>query len=179
PMKGFITKLDLVVGESIDQTHMALEIIDPENFLLNISIFSKDIGSLLTGQQVYFYEPNKKETIYEASLTYVGKTINHDTKTVNCIARLNPSDRNKFVNNSFVETKIVTCQRETVALPAGAVIEDNDQYYVLIKIDENETRYIFRKTLVKTGVFQNDLVEILNENLENVLIDGVSNLTIN
>ncbi|MDX2414911.1 MAG: efflux RND transporter periplasmic adaptor subunit, partial [Bacteroidales bacterium] len=169
PIKGFISKLDLVVGESIDQTHMVIEIIDPENFLLNISVFRKDIGSLLTGQQVYFYEPNKKETIYKASLTHVGKTIDNDTKTVVCIARLNPSDRNKFVSNSFVETKIVTCQRETVALPAGAVIEDSDQYYVLIKLDENETRYIFRKTLVKTGVFQNNLVEILNENLENVL----------
>lgn len=179
PIKGFITKLDLVIGESIDQTHMVIEIMDPENFLLNISVFRKDIGALLTGQQVYFYESNNKETIYKASLTYVGKTIDQDTKTVVCIARLNPSDRNKFLSNSFVETKIVTCQRETIALPAGAIIKDNDQYYVLIKIDENETRYIFRKTLVKTGVFQNNLVEILNENLENVLIDGVYNLNIN
>lgn len=176
PIKGYVTQLDLVVGQSVEPTDMILEIIDTELFQLSINVFRKDLMALVPGQVVNFYEPGNKTREFEAVLSNVGKTISTETKTVQCVSTLKPSDRGTFVNNAFVEAEIITCKREVVALPGSSVTEEEGRYYALILVEKNESQYKFRKTLLKTGILQNDFVEILDESLENVLIKGAYSL---
>lgn len=178
PIQGYVTKQNLVLGQYIEPQRMVMEIINMDKLQLNIYVFEKDLKDMVIGQQVIFFDPVDMNRIFEAKLSHIGKSINPDTKTVQCIAQLMSDDRSAFVNNMFVETEIITCQREAPAIPSEALIKEEDRYYVLSRIDEKDGNLILRKTPVNIGVVTEEYAEVLDEGLKNILIVGAYNLSV-
>jgi cobalt-zinc-cadmium efflux system membrane fusion protein len=176
PIQGFVIKQDLVLGQFIEPQATVMELIDIDKLQLNIHVFEKDLKDMATGQQVRYYDPDDLERVFEATLSHIGKSIDPDTKTVMCIAQLKPADRNTFVNSLFVETQIITCQREAPAIPGQALIKEEGLYYVLALAGEREENLIFRKIPVNIGVVQPEYAEVLDEGLKDILIEGGYNL---
>ncbi len=98
------------------------------------------------------------------------------TKTVQCIAQVKAEDRGAFVNNLFVETSIVTCLREAMAIPESALIREPDRDFVWIRVNEEGDQMTFRKIPVQTGVTRGGHTEILEEGLSEILLEGAYNL---
>ena len=176
PIDGYITDLFFEVGEFIDANNTIVEIIDPNQLQLDISVFKQDIENLSKGLTVKFYDPDKPGEIYEAVLSQVGQTIDVESRTIHCTASLKTKDRTNFINNTFVETVIVTCSREALSLPGSAILEEDGKNFVLILAGEKGNDLIFKKQLVNTGVVQGNYIEILDENLTDVLTEGIFNL---
>lgn len=176
PLKGYVTKQDLVLGQFIEPDETVLELIDPDQLLLQLNLFENDLNDLAVGQTVNYFKPDNPEHIYRARLTHLGKSIDPVSRTVLCLAEIRPEDRSQFVNHLFVEASIITCQRETLAIPDQALIEEAGKYFLLILAEENEDLMIFHKTLVQVGVIQRDFAEILDEGLHGILLEGVYNL---
>ncbi len=153
-----------------------MELIDIDQLQLNIHVFEKDLKDMAVGQQVLYYDPDDMERVFEATLSHIGKSIDPDTKTVMCIAQLKPADRSAFVNSLYVETQIITCQREAPAIPGQALIKEEGLYYVLALVGEREENLIFRKIPVNLGVVQQEYAEVLDEGLKDILIEGGYNL---
>jgi len=80
------------------------------------------------------------------------------------------------VNNLFVETSIVTCQREAMAIPESALIREPDRDFVWIRVNEEGDQMTFRKIPVQTGVTLGGHTEILEEGLSEILLEGAYNL---
>ena len=177
PIHGVAIKQDLVLGQFVEPQATVMELVDVDQLRLNIHVFEKDLKVMATGQQVLYYDPDDMNRIFEATLSHIGKSIDQDTRTVLCIARLIPADRSHFVNGQFVETEIITCQRESSAIPEQALIKDEDRYYVLILVGEDNTHYIFRKMPVSIGVIQQGYAEVLDKGLKKVLTEGSYNLS--
>ncbi|MDA3823681.1 MAG: hypothetical protein PF450_13865, partial [Bacteroidales bacterium] len=59
---------------------------------------------------------------------------------------------------------------------SSALIDEDNRYYVLIKIEENDKEFIFRKVPLKTGTIQKEIAEVLEEDLNNVLVKGIYDL---
>jgi cobalt-zinc-cadmium efflux system membrane fusion protein len=178
PIQGFVTKQDLVLGQFIEPQAMVMELIDIDKLQLNIHVFEKDLKDMAIGQQVLYYDPDDMERVFEATLSHIGKSIDPDTKTVMCIAQLKPADRNAFVNNLYVETQIITCQREAPAIPGQALIKEEGLYYVLALVGEREENLILRKIPVNLGVVLQEYAEVLDQGLKDILIEGGYNLQI-
>ncbi len=176
PIDGYITNLFFEVGEFIDANNTIVEIIDPNQLQLDISVFKQDIDNLAKGQTVRFYDPDKPEMIYEAVLSQIGQTIDVESRTIHCTANINTKDRVSFINNTFVETEITTLSREAYSLPESAILEENGKSLVLTRAGETGDNIIFKKSIVKTGISQGGFIEILNEELSDVLTEGVYNL---
>ena len=176
PMNGYITKQNLVVGEFIEPQATVMELIDPDQMRLNIHVFEKDLKEMVTGQQVLYYDPDDQAQKYEASLSHIGKSIDQETRTVLCIAQLKPSDRKIFVNNLYVQTEIITCQREAPAVPNQALIKEDDWHFVLQLADEKNGDLIFHKIPVHPGVTMPEHTEILDKGLTDILVQGGYNL---
>jgi cobalt-zinc-cadmium efflux system membrane fusion protein len=177
PIQGFVTKQDLVLGQFIEPQAMVMELVDIDQLQLNIHVFEKDLNEMKTGQKVLYYDPDDIDRVFEATLSHIGKSIDEDTKTVLCIAQLKPADRSAFVNRQYVETGIITCQREAPAIPEQALMKEEGRYYVLTLIGEKEENFIFRMILVHVGVIQQDYAEVLDEGLKDILIEGGYNLS--
>lgn len=176
PIDGYITELFFEVGEFIDANKTIVEIIDPDQLQLDIRVFKKDIDSLSKGQTVQFYDPDKPEKIYEAVLLQIGQTIDMESRTIHCTAGLKTKDRVNFINNTFVETEIITCSRQAPSLPESSLFTEEGKYFVLTLAGQNDKELVFKKTPVNTGTILKGLVEILDKDISDVLVEGVYNL---
>jgi len=175
PIPGTITHQELVLGQFLDPQTTVMEVVDGRKLQLSLRVFEQSLEELAIGQVVQFNTPDHPETVYEGILSHVGKSIDPDTKTVHCIARLDPDTGENFVNNLFVETRIITCKREVRAVPENAVTKEPDYDFVWTLLDETEEGFVFRKTPVQTGVTREGYTEILDEDLSSVLLVGAYN----
>ena len=175
PIKGFVTKQELVLGQFVGPEDDVMELVDTDLLQLNIHVFERDLKNLDKNQEVFFYDPNSPEFLYQAVLTQVGKSIDNETKTVQCIAKI-ISDKRDLVNGLFVETEIVTCEREALAIPAEAFIQEDGLYFVLALQSEDEGTMYFKKIPVQLGVIQGEYGEILEEELKDILLKGGYNI---
>ncbi len=177
PIQGYLTRQDLVLGQYVEPQMMVMEVINPDQFRLNIEVFEKDLKDMVIGQQVIFYDPVDRNRMFKATLSHIGKSLNPETKTVQCIAQLSPADRRTFVDNMFVEAEIITCFREALAIPSEALKKEEDRYFVLVKVDEKEGKLILRKTPVRIGVVMEEFAEVLDEGAKDILVEGAYNLS--
>jgi len=176
PIQGFVTKQDLVLGQFIESQATVMELINLDQLQLNIHVFEKDLKDMVVGQTVHYYTPDNREHVFEATLSHIGKSIDPDSKTVLCIAQIKAPDGTALVNRLFVETEIITCQREASAIPSQALIREENRYYVLSLVDERGENLIFRKLPVNIGVVLQEYAEVLDEGLKDILIEGAYNV---
>lgn len=176
PISGTLTHLDLVLGQFIDPQTTVMEVVDTRKLQLSLRVFEPDLEEVIPGQMVHFNTPDQPERVFEAILSHVGKSIDPETKTVHCIARLAPAIAEKLVNNLFVTSRIITCERETLAIPENALIREPDRDFVWILLEEKGEQLIFRKIPVHTGPTRDGYTEVLDEDLSSVLLVGAYNL---
>ncbi len=80
------------------------------------------------------------------------------------------------MNNLYVESRIVTCQREAMAIPEQALISEPDRAYVWTIVNRSEEQIIFRKVPVHTGATRHGFTEVLDADLKDVLLEGAYSL---
>jgi len=172
PIGGYVTGLDLRMGQVIQPGLIVAQVIDLYQMQLELAVFEKDLDMIQSGQQVRYYDPESPGKIMEAELISVGKTVEPDSRTIRCLARMKAPDQEKFVNHSFVQAEIVTCEREVTAVTREALITENDLHFLMVKTGEDEDGRQFEKRRVRTGVTQGDFVELLDDGLEEILLKG-------
>jgi len=175
PISGTITKQDLVLGQHLEPDETSMELVDETNLRLRLELFEKSIVDLKVGQQVKFTAPDRPEKEYIATLSHIGRSVSPESRTVECFAEIAKEDRPDFIDNMFVESAILTCEREVLAIPDEALIREPDRDFVLILIQE-ENEMVFRKVPVQTGMSQKGYTEILDDRLSSVLLAGTYNL---
>lgn len=172
PASGVVTRVELVKGQVVEPNKAVAEIIDTSRLGLYLHVFEKDIAMLAAGQKVRYYDPGRPGQVYGATLLHAGRSVDDEKMTIECVAVPDENVASGFVDGSYVQAAIITCYRETLALPSTAVITESDLHYVLVLEEENDDQLVFRKSLLNTGVVQDTWIEVLDSTLNNVLIDG-------
>jgi len=117
--------------------------------------------------------------IHKAKLIFTGKTINSNTKSIDCYAEIMDLASLNLINNQFVEGNVIV---ETVAeysLPKTAIIKSEKENYILIQDKESDKSYFFSKMKVKIGAVNQEYVELLDlPKVNKVLINGTYNIQI-
>jgi len=176
PISGTITLQQLVLGQHVVPLETAMEVVNEDQLRLRLELFEISIADLMVGQLVTFSTPDRPERIIRATLSHIGKSVSSETRTVECFAEIGKEDRRDFVNNMYVEAMIVTCERETWAIPDEALIREPDKDFVLILIQEEEGQMTFRKMPVQTGFTRHGHTEILDKKISSILLVGTYNL---
>ena len=176
PIRGIITRQELVLGDQVAPLETTMEVVDENKLRLKLEVFETSMADLSVGQKVKFSTPDHSKRKYTAILSHVGKSVSTDSRTVECFASIRAEDRKFFVNNMYVETTIVTCQREALAVPEQALIREPDRDFVLVLVAEQGDQMTFRKMPVQTGVTRQGQTEILDKNLSSVLLEGAFSL---
>jgi len=177
PINGYITMQNGILGQYAEPQISLMEIVNINQLYLKLFPFEKDIHYMKNGQTLSFYVPGKKNISFKAELVAVGKSVNPETKAIECIAKLDQKDMQSFVNDTFVEVAVTTESKETKALPNTAIIKSGDGYYILVKKAETKESYTFEKINLNIGLKTNDFTEILTDiNDNDVLIEGAYNI---
>lgn len=178
PISGTITSLEIVNGHYLHPEDIAMEIVDNSQLQLRINLFEKDASTVTIGQAVKFYTPDNKESAFEAQIIRLGKTVHPDKKTIECIAEISPETIPNLYNKMYVESEVITCQRESMAIPSEAIINDGYQNYVLVKASQTDDIITFKKQKVEIGRHELEYTEILTEGLSAILVKGAYNLVV-
>ncbi|HNV49378.1 MAG TPA: efflux RND transporter periplasmic adaptor subunit [Bacteroidales bacterium] len=178
PISGFITKIGAVIGQYVDMQNELAEVVNVNRLQLQLSVFETNLQKLKVGQKVRFNVCGRWEQSIDATLISVGKTINPDTRAIDCIAQIGDVDRSKLVNQSYAEAKIMVDNLETKALPANAVQKEEKEYFVFVLDKQEGDKYFLKKTKVEVGKINDSYIEILSGLPEGkqVVVNGIEML---
>lgn len=179
PISGYITKQNIMVGQYIEPQKELIEIIDISSLQLQLGVFEKDIVSISIGQDVEFKMLGDKKTTHKAKISTIGKTIDNNSKMVNCIAKIEIDDHISYTYGSFIEAIIITSSNANMAVPTEAIIKSGDNNFVLVVDNEDEEKYSMQKTPVVVGKTSDNFTEIISDQtIKKILIKGNYNLQV-
>jgi cobalt-zinc-cadmium efflux system membrane fusion protein len=178
PINGYITIHNMVLGQFTEQQKDLVEIIDVSQLQLQLSVFENDIGKLRPGQNVRFNILGETPALHIAKLTSIAKTINPETKTILCTAKITSMEGANLINHSYIEARIIVNQKDVYALPSEAILKAGKAYYVFVIEKSDNHAYFLRKETVEIGKTSAGFTEIIgNVDFRKVLVKGVYNLT--
>lgn len=178
PISGYITSTDLMVGELLEPQSNAIEIINNHKLQLSFYVFENALSQMKEGQQVKFFEPDRKQEVYTGRVEVIGKSIDEETKTVPCVATIDNIKELNLVNGMYAECTVIVNERLAKAVPTEAIVKDGYRNYVLVKAGENDGVHQFTKVPVDIGRQELEFTEILTDGLSNVLLKGLYNLNL-
>jgi len=179
PISGYITSQEVVLGQFIEQQKQLIEIVDIDQLQLELNIFENDLSKLKMGQSIQFNLLGESPASHKAKLLSIGKSINPESKTIQCIAQLKADDETNFINRSFAEADIIVNNREANALPNEAIVKSGSDYYIFVVEKKEKEIYYLRKVKVILGEVSKDYTEVIvKSNLKNIVVSGIYNLQI-
>lgn len=179
PINGFVSSITASLGQYIEPQQTIAQIIDNNSFQLKINIFEKDIDKIGNGQTVEFYLNATKAQKYAATINAIGKTIMPDTKSIECYATINKSENINLVSNQFVEGEIFATLDSVLAVPETAIINSENEKYVLMFEKEENAIFYFKKIKVSNGRKANNYIELTGKKpLKKLLLTGTYNIVI-
>lgn len=176
PISGYITDIPAELGQYVDMTTVIAQIVNTREAELTLSVFNKDIQKLSVGQTVQFNLADSKEPL-SAKLVTVGKTVNPESKTIDCIADVDNIIAEHLVDGSYVQAKVVTSRKDLKALPNSAFVKSEGSVYIYMLKEKKKGEYIFEKKMVEIPI-TNDNYSAVGDSLPDseVLINGGSTL---
>lgn len=162
PINGFVTKVNISNGVYVSPSDVILEIVDTDHIHIELSVFEKDILKIKRGQKILFKIPEASRETFEAEVHLVGTTIDETNRTVKVHAHIINEDQANFIVGMFVEANIITDNINNLALPIDAILEINDDYFVLVLKKKLNDSYSFEKIKIELGKQTETYASILN-----------------
>jgi cobalt-zinc-cadmium efflux system membrane fusion protein len=172
PIGGYLSQLHIDNGQYVEPQNNTAIIVDNKKLQLVLNVFEKDIKNLTQGQTVLFYDPDRKSDKQQAFISSIGRSINQDTKTIPCIAKIENIEEKMLMNGMYAECEVITDSRKVNTLPQEAIITENTDNFVLVKANEEDNKITFNKVKVEIGATSAGFTEIKTKGLKNVLING-------
>lgn len=178
PISGYVSQINVSLGQYADQQTAIAEVIDVSQFCIWIAVFEKDISQLKEKQKVRIRllgDPSE----YMATLSSIGKNVDNETRTILCTAEIDDLGKANFVNNAYVEARIITSNDTVNAINEEAILKSSGNNYLLALEKTQSETYFLSKVKVETGRTDNNFVEILSApELRKILCRGAYNIQI-
>jgi cobalt-zinc-cadmium efflux system membrane fusion protein len=170
PIAGEVVKCDITIGSYVKDDAAPLAIVaDLSHVWVEALVKEKYFGTIKQGDRVEVYSdahPNK--TIW-GTIYYIGEMLDEETRSLNVIVECNNTDR-ELKLGMFCGVHFLSSPSREIILPASAVLQEQDNDYVLIETGKG--KYIRRK--VETESLQGNKVHIISgiAEGENVVTEG-------
>jgi len=175
PISGSIANVDSSIGKFMNASEVLIELINDEHKHLELVIFEKDVLKVKEGQKIKFKLPESSSKLYDGEVHLIGKSIDEVNRTVKVHGHID-NEHESFLVGMFVEAEIFTNTIQKMALPVNAVLEADDNYYILVLKEQLNNEYLFEKVQVAIGSKNEESVEIIDTKglLKNrqILING-------
>lgn len=160
PITGDIVIMNANVGMYVAPSDIMLEIVDTDHLHLELAVFEKDILNVKIGQKIRFKVPEASQSLFDAEVHLVGKSIEGNDRTINIHGHLDDSIKQKLLTGMFVEAAIIVDSKKGLAIPAEALLTENNKNFVLL-LQQQKNGYAFQKVPVTVGEKSEQFVEIL------------------
>ena len=158
PIAGRVISNNVVLGEMVDESTEILTIMDPTLLWVDAEIYEKDIARIQRGQDVAVTVPAYPTQVFHGSITYISDVLSEDTRTITVRTEVS-NEGGRLKPGMFASVTIeFSSNGEALALPAEAVLDDQGERLVFIRVGSNR----FEPRHVMVVARENGLVEILS-----------------
>ncbi|MFQ3238619.1 MAG: cobalt-zinc-cadmium efflux system membrane fusion protein [Olleya marilimosa] len=161
PISGHVTKVNVSNGTYVSPSDVIMEIVDIDHIHLELLVFEKDIMQIKKDQKIEFTIPEASDKTFEAEVHLVGTTIDEQTRRVKVHGHVD-NDKENFIVGMFVDADIIIDSKIGFGLPKEALIEVDNEFFVLILDEENTDEFHFETFKLELGKQTEAYVEILN-----------------
>ncbi|MDO5655713.1 MAG: efflux RND transporter periplasmic adaptor subunit [Flavobacteriaceae bacterium] len=161
PISGYVSDIMAVKGQFLGSQDVALSIVNTHQMNLKLAVFEKDLPLIHPKMPVEFRLQENPDSIYVAEIQLIGKNIDPVRRTVDVNCKILSAPQH-LSSGMFAEARIKTDFQKKYALPQDAVLELEDEKWVLVKESNAGERLVFKKQNVNTGIENENFVEITN-----------------
>lgn len=163
PIGGYLKSVNVNIGKYVSPTDVMFEIVNPDNILLELIVFEKDINSISAGQAVTFSLPDDPKSIFKASIYQAGKALDND-KTTSAYATI-AEPYGKLISGMYVNAKIEIENKQATTVPSGAVVEFNEKFYIFIdkgkRIENGHEVEDYNAFEITKGASEGEFIEVI------------------
>ncbi|PIB33484.1 efflux transporter periplasmic adaptor subunit [Gaetbulibacter sp. 5U11] len=161
PISGHVTKVNVSNGTYVSPSDVIMEIVDIDHIHLELLVFEKDIMQIKKDQKIEFTIPEASDKTFEAEVHLAGTTIDEQTRRVKVHGHVD-NDKENFIVGMFVDADIIIESKKGFGLPKEALIEVDNDFFVLILDKVNTDQFHFETFKLELGKQTEAYVEILN-----------------
>jgi multidrug efflux pump subunit AcrA (membrane-fusion protein) len=159
PIDGVIIARHGTVGELVPKGGAVCTISDPSDLWLVAEIDERDAGSVKVDQAATFTVLTYPSEIFQGTITRLGEQIKPESRTLEVRISVN-NQHGKLRPGMFANIDIaVEALADQIIIPASAIQTDEEQRPFVFVVTGEDT---FEKKAIKTGLQQNDDVQILD-----------------
>lgn len=173
PISGFVSVVNVNIGRYITPSEVMFELVAPNNILLSLSIFEKDINKLSIGQKLVAYTNINTNKKYNCELILISPNLTNQS-SAEVVCRFDQY-YNNLLPGMFMNAEIELSGNNVSTLPSDAIVRFSNKHYVFADKSNNQ----FEMYEVQIGNTENGFTEIINtDNLINLnfVIKGAYNL---
>ncbi len=174
PFAGYIDEMYITTGQYVEPTVVLFEIINPTGYDVMLNVYAKYRDAIKIGDEVQF-RPCDNCDFMNAKIYSIGHLIDDETKTFRVHATPEKVNSDKLVAGAYINAKILVNDFEVAALPKNALIPNQDESYVFVKVDDNT----YELVKIEVGRTNNGLIEIKNPEVlqdKEIVIEGANYL---
>jgi len=164
PINGYINKVKAERGMYLAPKDVAVTVTNGDHIHIELNVYEKDYSKLQINQAIQFRLQNQPDTIYEASIYLISRSMENDNRIVAVHGHLKDERlANELIPGMYVEAEILSKSNKKTCLAEAAVVNREDKDYVLALSNKNDSSYQFVPIAVKVGETQNGFSTILND----------------
>jgi membrane fusion protein, heavy metal efflux system len=168
PIGGVVIHADLSIGKVVEATEHLFEIVDPSAVWVKIGVLEQDLHRIEPGQRVKLRLTAYPDEEFESKVWVKEPSLDSQTHLGTVWAKLaNPpgSEPRLLPGMNGLARVVVSSARETLAIPADALITEGAERYVLLEQTATAAASQYQKQNVVVGRHTTDFVEILAGNV--------------
>lgn len=176
PISGYIHKLPVKVGMLASPQSVLAEVINLSEMQADLFVYDKDINLIQEGQSVELNFINASVPNVTGRVINIERMIDSENKAITIHVKFSAPDKSFVVPGMSVRGAVVNPNDKELsyAVPFSALLKEEDNYYVFYtnKEEDKEGKMLFKKSKVKLGDRNDQMVEIqfLNAVSEEIFI---------
>ena len=175
PIRGFVSAVNVNIGKYVNPSDVLIELVDPSDIHLALTVFEKDVNKLFIGQKLMAYTNTNPGKKYPCTIILVSKHLSDDRATeVHC--HFEKYDK-ELLPGMFMNADIDVQSRNAYGLPSDAIVNYENKQFVFVAKEKNQ----FEIVQVTPGSSENGYTEIDDQSVvklkdRNVAVKGAYNL---
>jgi cobalt-zinc-cadmium efflux system membrane fusion protein len=157
PISGFVSKVNINIGKYVGPTDVLYEIINPDDLHAALTVFQKDLGKVVIGQEVNIRFVEQPNTVYKGKVMLVNQQVDENHRAllhchfINHPAQLKPG--------MFLNAGIIINKQSQWLVPERAVCSYGGKQYIFVASGSANQ---FTMEEITTGTKENDLIAVVS-----------------
>lgn len=156
PISGFVSKVNMNIGKYVGPTDVLYEIINPDDLHAALTVFQKDLGKVVVGQEVNISFVEEPKTVYKGKVILVNQQVDENRGAllhchfINHPAQLKPG--------MFLNAGIIVNKQNQWLVPEQAVCSYGGKQYIFVASGASNQ---FTMEEITTGTKENNLIAVV------------------